>query len=124
MTLATLIRKRDTQTPANDNPAKVAKDGKDSGDPLAGLAALALANLSESANGSRADERIAKMTAKLKTDPGLRYAMEAHDKLEPDSVILTLAIRGKAACEFRIPRERYDPFLLLDLIERHGGTIH
>ncbi len=29
-----------------------------------------------------------------------------------------------ATCEFHIPRDRYDPFLLLDLIERHGATVH
>jgi hypothetical protein len=34
-------------------------------------------------------------------------------------VILTLAIRGKAACELRIPKSRYDAFVLLDLIEKH-----
>ncbi len=39
-------------------------------------------------------------------------------------VLKALAIRGKATCEFQIPRDRYDGFLLLDLIERHGGTIH
>jgi hypothetical protein len=29
-----------------------------------------------------------------------------------------------AECEFRIPREKFDPFLLLKLIEEHGGTVH
>lgn len=44
MTLAALIRKRETVTPANANPAKAANDGQEGGEPLAGLAALALAN--------------------------------------------------------------------------------
>lgn len=44
MSLANLIRKRETGKPANDNPAKAANDGRASGEPLAGLAALALAN--------------------------------------------------------------------------------
>ena len=45
-------------------------------------------------------------------------------------MILALAIRGAfpdggtVTCELAIPRAKYDPFLLLDLIERHGGTIH
>lgn len=35
-----------------------------------------------------------------------------------------LAIRGKATCELRISSDMYDPFLLLDLIERYGGIAH
>ncbi len=47
MSLANLIRKRETGKPANDNPAKAANDGRASEEPLAGLAALALANPTE-----------------------------------------------------------------------------
>lgn len=36
---------------------------------------------------------------------------------------LALAIRGAGTCELRIPREKYDPFRLLGLIERHGGAL-
>ncbi len=68
---------------------------------------------------SPADERIEKMIDKLAHDPGLRYAMETHSDVEPDAVILTLAIRGKAACELRIPKSRYDAFALMELIEKH-----
>jgi hypothetical protein len=45
-------------------------------------------------------------------------------------VLLALAIRralpdGSAVtCELRVPRDKYDPWLLLELIERHGGTVH
>jgi len=60
-----------------------------------------------------------KVIDKLHGDAGLRYAMEAHDGIEPDAVILTLAIRDKAACELRIPKSRYDAFALLELIEKH-----
>lgn len=70
-----------------------------------------------------ADTRMEKVIAKLHGDPGLRYAMEAHIEAAPDTVILTLAIRDKAACELHIPRDIYDPFLLLELIERHFGTV-
>ncbi len=66
-----------------------------------------------------ADERIEKMIAKLEDNPGLRYAMETHTDVEPEAVILTLAIRGKGACELRIPKSRYDAFALLELIEKH-----
>ncbi|MBT9567809.1 MAG: hypothetical protein IV085_05870, partial [Thiobacillus sp.] len=47
MTLAALIRKRESVSPANANPAKAANDGQGEGEPLAGLAALALANPTE-----------------------------------------------------------------------------
>ncbi len=66
-----------------------------------------------------ADARIEKMVAKLEGDPGLRYAMQTHTEIDPDAVILTLAIRGKGACELRIPKSRYDGLVLLELIEKH-----
>ena len=47
MTLAALIRKRESGKPANANPANPANDGQGEGEPLAGLAALALANPTE-----------------------------------------------------------------------------
>ncbi len=119
MTLAALIRKSDAGKPANDNPAKVAKDGQVKSEPLAGLAALSLASLPESANSSPTDGRIEKMIAKLEGDPGLRYAMETHTGADAEAVILTLAIRGKGACELRIPKSRYDAFTLLELIDKH-----
>lgn len=66
-----------------------------------------------------ADNRMAKTLAKLHGDPTLRRAVEAHDDLEPDVVVLTVAIQGQAACELRIPKSRYDAFALAELIEKH-----
>lgn len=63
--------------------------------------------------------RIKMVAAQLESDHGLRYAMETHDNAEPEAVILTLAIRGKGACELRIPKSRYDGIALLELIEKH-----
>ena len=60
----------------------------------------------------------------LSKNPAARYAILTDTESDPEAVLLTLAIRGKATCELRIPREKYDPFLLLELIERHGGTVH
>ena len=51
-------------------------------------------------------------------------ALETDSKIDPQVVLLTLAIRGKATCELRIPREKYEPFLLMTLIDRHGETVH
>ena len=55
VTLAALIRKRETGKPANDNPAKAANDGRARGEPLAGLAALSLANPTEAKTESLPD---------------------------------------------------------------------
>ena len=66
-----------------------------------------------------ADARMEKVIAKLQDDPRLRYAIEVRDDVDHDAVILTLAIRDKAACELRIPKSRYDAFALLELIEKH-----
>jgi hypothetical protein len=66
-----------------------------------------------------ADARMKKVAANLNGDPALTYAMSADHDIDPDVVILSLAIRGKGICELRIPKTRYDAFLLLELIERH-----
>ena len=59
----------------------------------------------------------------LAANPNKQLALLTDTEGDPDAVILALAIRGRATCELRIPRAKYDPFLLLALIERHGGTI-
>ena len=52
-----------------------------------------------------------------------RYAVVTDTETEPEAVILALAIRDIGTCELRIPRARFDPFLLLELVERHR-TLH
>jgi len=54
VTLAALIRKRESAKPANANPAKAANDERGEGEPLAGLAALALANPTEAKTANAA----------------------------------------------------------------------
>ena len=60
----------------------------------------------------------------LQSNPTARYAVLTDLQSDPEAVVLTLAIRGKAICELPIPRKKYDGLLLLDLIERHCGTVH
>jgi len=114
-----LIRNRKAVKPANANPAKVANDGQVEDEPLAELATLSLANQPELTDSSPTNERIRKVVTKLEGDHGLRYALETHSDIDPDMVILTVAIRGKGACELRIPKSRYEAFALLELIEKH-----
>jgi len=70
-----------------------------------------------------AEARRQRVLTMLAERPGTRYAV-AVDNPDTDPVILALAIRDKGTCELHIPREKFDPFLVLDLIERHCGTVH
>ena len=71
-----------------------------------------------------AEVRRQRVLAMLDKSPGIKYALIDDTDADPDSILLTLAVRGKATCEFQIPRDRYDGFLLLDLLQRHSGTVH
>lgn len=119
MKLRDLIRNQRTDETATAIPATPATDPAATLQSVAKIATVAVANTDEPANGSPDDERIARMVRKLEENPGIAYAIETHDEIEPDAVLLTLAIRGNASGELRIPKSRYDAFALLDLIERH-----
>lgn len=71
-----------------------------------------------------AEARRQRVLAMLAANPEARYAALTDNESDPEAVILALAIRGRAMCELRIPRDKYDGLLLLDLIEKHGGTVH
>ncbi len=70
-------------------------------------------------NHTAFDNRLDAVIRKLRDEGGLLYATEVYDDGESETVILSLAIRDKGACELRIPKSRYDAFKLLELIERH-----
>ena len=71
-----------------------------------------------------AEARRQKVLDMLADHPEARYAVLSDMRADPGAVLLTMAIRGLWTFELRIPREKYDGTLLLDLIERHGETIH
>jgi len=125
VTLAALIRKRETGKSANDNPAKAANDGRTGDEPLAGLAALALANPTEAKTepspDPAAEDRRQRVLAILADNPALRLAVVCGGQDDP--VPVAVAIRDKGTCEVLIPAARFDPFALLELVERHA-TIH
>lgn len=92
-------------------------------DPAAGFREIKAANdgtLPDPAAEARR-QRVLEMLAQR---PGTRYAVVTDCEAEPDAVIMALAIRGVGTCELRIPKAKYDGVLLLDLIERHGATVH
>jgi hypothetical protein len=55
----------------------------------------------------------------LAENPGITHAIISDDETDPEYVIITLAIRGQATCDLRIPKARYDGLKVLDLIEQH-----
>lgn len=71
-----------------------------------------------------AEARRHRVLAMLAQHPTTRYAVITDTESEPGVVILALAVRDVATCELRIPRDKYDGVLLLDLIERCGATVH
>ena len=60
----------------------------------------------------------------LRESPTVRYAAVTDANSDPDAVILTLAIRGRASCELRIPRQKWNGVLFLEMLEKHCGAIH
>jgi TubC N-terminal docking domain len=71
-----------------------------------------------------AEARRQRLLAMLGAQPDARYAVLTDTEAAPESIIVALAIRGRATCGFHIPRDKYDGTLLLDLIEKYGGTMH
>ncbi len=128
MSLADLIRKRPSVGVATAIPAISATDEQGSAGTVARIATVAVARLRDDETDTlpdpAAEARRQHALAMLAQHPGTRYAVLTDTEADPEAVLLTLAIRGRATCELAIPREKYDPFLLLDLIERHGATVH
>ena len=88
------------------------------------VAALQEAVNDEPLSDPRAEARRSRVLSMLSQNPSVTYAALTDLDADPEAALLTLAIRGRATCELRIPREKYDPFLLLDLLDRHGATVH
>jgi len=71
----------------------------------------------------RAEDRRQEVLGMLAANPNKWFALATDTEADPECVLLTLAIRGKATCELRIPRANYDPFSLFDLIKRHSEVV-
>ena len=50
-------------------------------------------------------------------DQPRKYYWATDDQAHPEFVFLTLAIRDVGTCELSIPKEKYDPFLLMEIID-------
>ena len=63
------------------------------------------------------EQRHAHVMAMLETTPNARYAMTVLDP-NCDPVILSVAIRGIAAFDLSIPRQKYDGLAVLELFQK------
>ena len=62
--------------------------------------------------------RAAWVLATLRENPDIRSAIEVIDP-DADPVIIAVGIRSVATFEINVPQVRYDPFALLELLNKH-----
>lgn len=121
MTLLEIIRKKKlatatVATPATDRPVFVSSVAK--------VASVAVAKQEsgnvESLKDAKLEERRNKVLALLAANPGTQRAYSVDAEADPDNVIVSMVIRGVASFEITISKDRYDPFVFMELIERGG----
>lgn len=86
-----------------------------------------VAALQEAANDSlrnpAAEARRQRVLAMLAENPNIRRTVLV-DYPSTDPVLLTVGIRDVATFDLACPAAKFDAFALLDLIDRHGKTVH
>jgi len=90
--------------------------------PLLHVAPPRVCNTQQEGASGPAEDRRRRLLAKLAANPALRLAVVCDG--EGDPVPVAVAIRDKGTCEVLIPAARFDPFALIELVGRHGGTVH
>ena len=127
MTLAKLIQKGGLAKVATAIRAIPATQQAGMAATVARIATVAVANptstKAEPLSDPAAEARRQRVLAMLDEHPNIRRAVVVADT-DADPVLVSIGIRGVAAFEFAIPAAKFDAFLLLDLIGRHGGTVH
>ena len=66
------------------------------------------------------EERRKKILDMLAEKPELQRAITTDLDSDPDNVILTTAIRDVATFEMQIPKDKYDPFTFLEMINKES----
>ena len=120
MTLSSLIRKRDTGSIATAIPAISATQPKGGAATVARIATVAVADPPEAkavTPDPATEARRQRVLAMLADNPALRLAVVCDGAGDP--VPVAVAIRDKGSVEILIPAARFDPFALLELVERH-----
>ncbi len=64
------------------------------------------------------EERRNKVLSMLADNPDIQRAFVTDTESDKHSVILTIAIRDQYSFEMTIPKDKYDPFTLLELINK------
>jgi hypothetical protein len=71
------------------------------------------------------EARRQKIIAMLVAAPETQRAIYTDTDSDPHNVILAVAVRAcQQTCEMLIPKAKYDPWKLLELVERLGQTTH
>lgn len=63
------------------------------------------------------EARCQRVLSMLNQNPQIKRAIITDTEADPENVIVTIGLRGEATGELAIPKAKYDPFLLLKLIE-------
>ena len=69
---------------------------------------------------TQTEKRRQKVLSMLADNPDKTRAFVTDTETDPDNVILTVAIRGVVAFEMLIPKAKYDPFILMELIDKES----
>src|SRR3989338_2754650 len=81
--------------------------------------------LTELQREARTEWRRQKVIAMLERYPDTQRAIYTDTDSDPHNVILAVAVRTcQQTCEMLIQKAKYDPWRLLELIERLGETTH
>ncbi len=121
MSIANLIRKRTPVESATAIPAIFAIQPKGEAVTVARIATVAVATppKAKAVTPDLATQaRWQRVLAMLADNPALRLAVVCDGAGDP--VPVAVAIRDKGTAEILIPAARFDPFALLELVERHA----
>lgn len=66
------------------------------------------------------EERRQTVLAQLRAYPNIARAILVDDRADPEDVLVAVAIRGVASFELRIPRAKFDPELIMGLVDKHS----
>jgi len=126
MKLSELIRKREVATVTVATHATVTPINSPSVATVASVnVATAIESKPETLQDRQREARRQKVIAMLEAVPDTQRAITADTDSDPHNVILTVAVRAcQQTCELLIPKAKYDPWLLLGLIERLDGITH
>lgn len=79
----------------------------------------------ETLQNRQREARRQKAIAMLEAAPDIKRAIYTDTDSDPHNVILAIAVRAcQQTCEMLIPKAKYDPWKLLELVERHGQVTH